>query len=65
MAIKYHGIMLHYQIKLISESNVLKLLFMFGYFLGMKLCKFNVLHNPSGSQHYDRPHYSLRCNIES
>ena len=25
----------------------------------------NVLHNPPNSQHYDRPHYSFRCNIES
>ena len=34
-------------------------------FLDVKLCKFYVLHNPSSSQHYDRPHYSFRCNIES
>ena len=32
-----------------------------GYFLGGKLCKFNVLHNPSISQFYDMPHYSLRA----
>ena len=38
---------------------------MFGYFLGVKICKFNVLHNPSSFQHYDRPYYSFRCNIES
>ena len=38
---------------------------MLGYFLGVKLCKFNVLHSPSSSQQYDRPHYSFRCNIES
>ena len=25
------------------------------YFLCVKLCKFNVLHNPSSSQQYDRP----------
>ena len=31
---------------------------MFIYFLGVKLCKYNVLHNPSSSQHYDRSHYS-------
>ena len=35
------------------------------YFLGVKLCKFNVLHNPSSSQHYDKSHYSFRCIIES
>ena len=38
---------------------------MFGYFLDVNHCKFNVLHNPSSSQHYDRPHYSFRCDIES
>ena len=38
---------------------------MFGYFSGVKLCDFHVLHSPSSSQHYDRPHYSFRCNIES
>ena len=38
---------------------------MFGYILGVKLSKFNVLHNPSSSKHYDRPRYSFRCNIES
>ena len=35
------------------------------YFLGVKLCKFVVLHNPSSSQHYDGSHYSFRCIIES
>ena len=36
-------------------------------FLDVKLCKFNVVHNPytCSSQHYDNPHYSFRCNIES
>ena len=38
--------------------NVFKLLFMFGYFLSVKLCKFNVLDNPSNPQRYDRPHCS-------
>ena len=55
---------LEYQIKLIFEYHVFKLLFMFIYFSGIKLCKFNVLHNPSGSHHYDRSHYILRCIIE-
>ena len=54
---------LDYQIKLLSRRNIFKLLFMFGYFLGVTLCKFNVLHNSSSSQH--RPHYSFKCNIES
>ena len=45
---------LHYQIKLIPERNELELLFMFIYFLGVKLCKFNVIYNPSSSQQYDR-----------
>ena len=48
---------LDYQIKLIGERNVFKLLSKFGYYLGVKLCKFNVLHNPSSYQHYDRPSY--------
>ena len=56
---------LDYQIKLIPEWNVFKLLIMFIYFLGVKLCTFNVLHHPSSFQHYDRSHYSFRCNIES
>ena len=47
------------------ERNLFKILLMFGYFLGVKLCKFDVHHNPSSSQHYDRPHRSFRCNIES
>ena len=35
-------------------------------FLGVKRCKFNVLHNPPSSQHYDKPsYYNFRCNIES
>ena len=34
-------------------------------FLGVRLCKLNILHNPSSTQHYDTPHYSVRCNIES
>ena len=34
-------------------------------FLDVKLCKFNVLHNPSRFQHYDRPHYNSKCNIKS
>ena len=40
---------------------------MFIDILGVKLCKFNVLHNPPSSQHYDRSqgHYSFMCNIES
>ena len=46
------------------EYHVFKLLFMFIYFSGVKLCKFNALHNPSSSQHYDRYHYNLRCIIE-
>ena len=33
-------------------------------FLFEKLCKCNVLYNPSSPQIYDRPHYSFRCNIE-
>ena len=33
-------------------------------FLGVKLCKINVRHNPSSYQHYDRPCYIFRCNIE-
>ena len=39
----------------------------FDYFQGvcLKLCKFNALHNPSRSRHYNRPHYSFRCNIKS
>ena len=48
----------------ICEKNVLKSLLMFGYFSGVKLCKFNALHNPSSSQHYDMSHYSFMCNIE-
>ena len=28
---------------------------MFCYFSGLKPRKFNVIHNPSSSQHYDRP----------
>ena len=40
----------------------MKLLFMFCYFLGVKLYKCNVLQNPSSSQHFHRPHYSFRCN---
>ena len=38
---------------------------MFIYLLGVKLSKFNVLYNPSSSQHYDGSHYSFSCNIES
>ena len=34
-------------------------------FFSLQLYKFNVLHNPSSSQHSDRPHYSFKCNIES
>ena len=37
---------------------------MFGYFLGAKLREFNVLLNPSSSQHYDRLDCSFKCNIE-
>ena len=61
MRIKNHG----NQIKLIPERNVLKLSFMLGHFSGVKLREFNVLHNPSISQHYGRQHYSLRYKIES
>ena len=55
---------LDYHIKLIDEYNVFKLLFMFIYFLGVKLCTFNVFHNISSYQHYDRSNYSFRFIIE-
>ena len=43
---------------------VFKSLFIFGYFSGVKLCKFNVLDNQSIPQHYDRPmHYSLERDV--
>ena len=38
---------------------------MFISFLGVEFCKFNVLHNPSSSQHNYMSHYSLWCIIES
>ena len=49
---------------IIGENIFFKLFPMFVHFLGVKLCKLNVLHNPSSSQRYDLPHYSFRCNIE-
>ena len=51
---------INYQIKLLRQRNVFKLLFLFVYFLGVKLCQFNALHNPSSSQHYVDPH-NFKC----
>ena len=48
----------------IFKLNIFRLLHVFNYFVGVKLCKFKVLRNPCSSQHYDGSHYSLRCNIE-
>ena len=53
------------QIEQIRERNVFKLLPMFGYILGVKLCTLYVLDNPSSPQRYARPHYSFRYNIVS